>query len=75
MTWEHSKGYYPMIKTAQRFSEIYLHIKIEWTKRPLQGFAVEHIDKLVAKCNLPVIDQPWAGYNSDTRIIIPLNKY
>jgi multiple sugar transport system substrate-binding protein len=75
ITWDHSRGYCPMVATAQRFSEIHPHIKIEWTKRSLQGFADEHIDKLAAKYDLLVIDHPWAGYASDTGIIIPLNKY
>jgi len=75
ITWDHSRGYCPMVATAQRFSEIHPHIKIEWTKRSLQGFADEHIDKLAAKYDLLVIDHPWAGYAADTGIILPLNKY
>jgi multiple sugar transport system substrate-binding protein len=64
-----------MVATAQRFLETHPYVKIEWTKRSLQDFADEHIDKLAVKYDLLVIDHPWAGYIADTGIILPLNKY
>jgi len=75
ITWDHSRGYCPMVATAQRFLETHPYVKIEWTKRSLQDFADEHIDKLAVKYDLLVIDHPWAGYIADTGIILPLNKY
>lgn len=75
ITWDHSRGYCPKVATAQRFSELHPHIKIEWSKRSLQGFADEHIDVLAQQYDLLIIDHPWAGYAADTGIIIPFNKY
>jgi multiple sugar transport system substrate-binding protein len=75
ITWDHSRGYCPMVATAQRFSETHPHIKIEWTKRSLQSFADEHINQLAEQYDLLVIDHPWAGYAADTGIILPLNKF
>ncbi|MEC3907856.1 extracellular solute-binding protein [Tamlana sp. 2201CG12-4] len=75
ITWDHSRGYCPMVATAQRFSEIHPNVEIEWDKRSLQGFADEHIDQLALNYDLLVIDHPWAGYAADTKIILPLNDY
>ena len=39
MTWDHSRGYDPMIATSIRFSEKHHNeVNIEWDKRPLQAF-------------------------------------
>lgn len=75
ITWSHSRGYCPMVATAQRFSEIHPFVTIEWSKRSLQEFADEHIDHLAKTYDLMVIDHPWAGLAADTGIIRPLNHF
>ncbi|WP_026814207.1 ABC transporter substrate-binding protein [Arenibacter certesii] len=75
ITWDHSRGYCPMVATAQRFSETRPHVKIEWSKRSLQGFANEHIDTLAMNYDLIVIDHPWGGYAADTGILLNLDQY
>ncbi len=74
ITWNHSRGYCPMVATAQRFGETHPDIKIEWSKRSLQGFANDHIDKLATDYDLLVIDHPWAGYAADSNNLLSLNK-
>ncbi|GGW42096.1 hypothetical protein GCM10007383_28480 [Arenibacter certesii] len=64
-----------MVATAQRFSETRPHVKIEWSKRSLQGFANEHIDTLAMNYDLIVIDHPWGGYAADTGILLNLDQY
>src|SRR5215207_5139198 len=63
MTWNHSRGYTPMVATAQRFCESRADrsIEIVWDKRSLQEFADQPIDTLAKEYDLLVIDHPWAG--------------
>lgn len=74
ITWNHSRGYTPMIATAQRFDEIN-EISITWDKRTLQDFADKPIDKLVEIFDILVIDHPWIGFAAEEKLFIPLDKY
>ena len=76
ITWNHTRGYLPVVATAQRFHELHPHVEISWHKRTLQEFADFPIQKLIDKYDLLVIDHPWAGYaaaNSGT--LLPLQEY
>jgi multiple sugar transport system substrate-binding protein len=46
MTWNHSRGYTPMVATAQWFSELNPAAEVVWEKRSLQEFADQAIDQL-----------------------------
>lgn len=75
ITWNHSRGYTPMVATAQRYSELHPGVEISWAKRSLQAFADEPIDQLASKFDFLVIDHPWAGFAAKTGVITALDKY
>ena len=62
MTWDHSRGYDPMIATSEFFSKKHNNkIQINWEKRSLQAFADRPIDQMVDEYDLMVIDYPHVG--------------
>jgi multiple sugar transport system substrate-binding protein len=75
ITWNHSRGFLPMLATAQRYSELNPNVHITWEKRSLQQFADFSIQELAERFDLLVIDHPWAGFAAKTKSIIPLDKY
>jgi len=75
ITWNHSRGFVPMVATAQRFSELNPEVEITWEKRSLQQFADFSIQQLAERFDLLVIDHPWAGFAAKTKSIIPLDEY
>ena len=75
ITWNHSRGFVPMVATAQRFSELNPGVEITWEKRSLQQFADFSIQELAAHFDLLVIDHPWAGFAAKTQSILPLDTY
>lgn len=75
ITWNHSRGFSPMMATAQRFSELNPNVEVTWQKRSLQAFADFSIQELAAHFDLLVIDHPWAGFAAKTKSIIPLDNY
>lgn len=75
ITWNHSRGFVPMVATAQRFSELNPNVEITWEKRSLQQFADFSIQELAERFDLLVIDHPWAGFAAKTQSILPLDKY
>lgn len=75
ITWNHSRGFVPMVATAQRFSELHPSVEIVWEKRSLQQFADFSIEELAQRFDLLVIDHPWAGFAAKTKSILPLDEY
>lgn len=75
ITWNHSRGFTPMVATAQRFSELNPSVEITWEKRSLQAFADFSIQELAERFDLLVIDHPWAGFAAKTGSILPLDQY
>jgi len=75
ITWDHSRGYTPLVATAQRFMELHKDIEIIWHKRSLQDFADKPISSLAKEYDLLIIDYPWIGFSAENQQFLPLNKY
>jgi multiple sugar transport system substrate-binding protein len=75
ITWGHSRGYLPMVATAQRFREENCDIHIEWEMRSLQQFADVPLATLAAKYDLLVMDHPSVGPAAEGGIVIPLDEW
>ena len=75
ITWNQSRGYVPVIATAQRFCELTSGIEIVWEKRSLKEFGDAPVGELAASYDLMVIDHPWAGYAVRNQIVLPLEQY
>jgi multiple sugar transport system substrate-binding protein len=74
ITWDHSRGFSPMVATSQRFHELYPDVEVSWTKRSLQGFADKPLSELAEQFDLLVIDHPWAGFAGRSGILLDLTK-
>lgn len=75
ITWAHSRGISPLLAAAQRFSELYPGIEINWKKRSLQEFADYPLEKLTDHYDLLIIDHPWVGCAAATETVLPLDQY
>jgi len=75
ITWNHSRGFTPLVASAQRFSELVNNVSIVWDKRTLQEFADYPIQNLVKEYDLLIIDHPWVGYAAKADCVLPLDQY
>jgi multiple sugar transport system substrate-binding protein len=75
ITWDHSRGYTPMVATSQRFAEMHPEVEISWHKRSLQEFADQPIGNLAEAYDLIVLDHPWIGAAAEEQILLPLDKF
>ncbi len=75
ITWNHSRGYTPLVSTAQRYEELHPEVEIRWSKRSLQAFADESLAELAEKYDLLVIDHPWVGYAAAHKTLAPLDRF
>ncbi len=74
ITWNHTRGYLPMVATAQRFSELHSDISINWHKRSLQQFADAPLTDLAARFDLLVIDHPSIGEAARLNLLVALDE-
>lgn len=75
ITWNHTRGYLPMVATAQRFSELHPEVSISWQKRSLQQFADAPLADLAARFDLMVIDHPSIGEAAHLNLLLPLDEH
>lgn len=75
VTWGHTRGYVPMVATAQRYSELNPGVRVEWQVRSLQAFADESIAALSQRYDLLVIDHPSIGEAADHGLFVPLDHH
>lgn len=74
ITWDHSRGFLPMVATAQRFGETHPGVEIVWEKRSLQEFADYPVERLAEVFDLLVIDHPFVGYAARHKAFIALDE-
>lgn len=75
ITWNHTRGYLPLVASAQRFGEIRPDINIIWQKRSLQEFADYPVQQLAERFDLLIIDHPFVGYATRHPILLPLDEH
>ena len=73
IAWNHSRGFTPMVATAQRYGELHPDVEIVWEKRSLQAFADAPIQVLAETFDLLVVDHPFAGFAAQSRAVIDMN--
>lgn len=75
ISWNHTRGYVPLVATAQRFEDLFEGVEISWDKRSLREFGDLSVAELIAKFDLLVIDHPHVGHLASHRSLIPLDRY
>jgi multiple sugar transport system substrate-binding protein len=61
MTWDHARGFDPMVATAAEYARRHPGVVIEWEKRSLQAFADRPVAEMAGSYDLMVIDHPHVG--------------
>ena len=74
MTWDHSRGYDPMVATSERFAETRPGVSITWERRSLQAFADRPIKDMASDYDLMVIDHPHVGEVARSGELLPLDS-
>ena len=72
MTWDHSRGFDPMIATSGIFARE-TGVQIVWEKRSLQAFADRPVAEMADEYDLMVIDHPHVGEASRQGLLLALD--
>lgn len=70
MTWDHSRGFDPMVATSEAWASRNPGVTIRWEKRSLQAFADRPIEEMVDRYDLMVIDHPHVGEVSRSGLLM-----
>ncbi len=73
-TWDHTRGYAPLVATAEAYSMTHPDIRIIWEKRTLRDFAEMPLPQLALRYDLIVLDHPWIGGCVATGSLLPLDE-
>lgn len=73
MTWDHSRGFDPMVATAAAYAAAHPGVAITWEKRSLQAFADRPIGEMAGTYDLMVIDHPHVGEVARTGQLLALD--
>lgn len=74
ITWDHQRGYDPLIHTTKLFSEKH-NVSISWKKRSLKDFGDYPIEKLVKDYDLLLIDHPFIPTAYQDQLFVNLKEY
>lgn len=72
ITWDHPRGYDPLVATAAAYSRTHPGVEIAWEKRPLQAFENQPLIQLCREFDFLVIDHPHVGAIARNRCMIRL---
>jgi len=70
MTWDHARGFEPMVATSEAYEKAHPGVSIRWEKRSLQAFADRPIEEMADRYDLMVIDHPHVGEVAGTGLLI-----
>jgi multiple sugar transport system substrate-binding protein len=73
MTWDHSRGFDPMVATSEAYAASHPGVTISWEKRSLQAFADRPIEEMADIYDLMVIDHPHVGEVARSGLLLPLD--
>lgn len=74
-TWNHARGFLPMVATAQSFAELNPGIQITWEKRSLKAFEDYPVERLAADYDLIVLDHPSVSQGAQLGALLPLDEH
>lgn len=73
-TWNHVRGYAPLVATAKTYQLTHPEVAIHWDKRSLQDFADFPVETLAEAYDLVMIDHPSVGTCELRRCFLPLDE-
>ncbi len=73
MTWDHPRGYDPMVATSEAYARAHPGVTITWERRSLQAFADRPISEMATTYDLMVIDHPHVGEVARQGNLLPLD--
>jgi len=75
LTWDHPRGYSPLINGAVEYESIHPGIRIHWDRRTLREFGEAPIEQYLDRYDLIVMDHPFVGFAAAHGALVDLGRY
>jgi multiple sugar transport system substrate-binding protein len=72
LTWDHPRGYAPLLGGVPEYEEQNLEIKIQWDRRTLREFGEAPIEQYLDSYDLLIVDHPFVGFAAGHGTLIDL---
>ena len=75
LTWDHPRGYAPLIAGAHEYQVQHPHVRIHWDRRTLREFGEAPIEQYVDRYDLLIVDHPFVGFAAAHEVLLELSSY
>ena len=72
LTWDHPRGYAPLIAGAREYERQHPELRIHWDRRSLREFGEAPIEQYVDGYDLLIMDHPFVGFAARHRVLVDL---
>lgn len=75
LTWDHPRGYAPLIAGAPEYEREHPGVKIQWDRRTLREFGEAPIEQYVSRYDLMIVDHPFVGFAATHNVLVDLSTF
>ena len=75
LTWDHPRGYAPLLGGVPEYEEQNPEIKIQWDWRSLREFGEAPIEQYLNRYDLLIVDHPFVGFAAAHRVLVDLAPF
>jgi len=72
ITWDHPRGYAPLVAGVPEYQALHSEITIQWDRRTLREFGEAPIEQYVDRYDLLIIDHPFVGFAAAHGVLVNL---
>lgn len=72
LTWDHPRGYGPLLAGAPEYEARHPEIKIRWDRRTLREFGEAPIERYLDRYDLLIVDHPFVGFAAAHEALVDL---
>jgi len=72
LTWDHPRGYAPLIGGAPEYQKQHPGINIHWDRRTLREFGEAPIEQYLDRYDLLIVDHPFVGFAAAHGLLVDL---
>jgi multiple sugar transport system substrate-binding protein len=73
LTWDHPRGYAPLIAGASEYEKCSPGLRIHWDRRSLREFGEAPIEQYMDQYDLIVVDHPFVGFAAAHHVLLNLD--
>lgn len=75
LTWDHPRGYAPLINGAPEYENQHPGVKVRWDRRTLREFGEAPIEQYASRYDLIIVDHPFVGFAAAHDVLLDLSPY